>query len=221
MTSTVYSYFGIKLKLWVIATGIRGGGVICCGGFFRILMGKLQAQLRTFLSREPQLGQGVYVARGAVVIGDVTLGDASSVWFNAVLRGDINRIVVGHHTNIQDNCVLHLADDHPCVLGDYVTVGHSAIVHACTIGNETLVGMGSRILDGAVVGDQCLIGAGALVTQGVEIPAGSLVLGSPAKRVRSLTPEERASLKGMAEKYVETAAYYLAHAAKEAVPQTA
>jgi len=146
-----------------------------------------------------------------MVVGDVTLGEGSSVWYNAVLRGDINRIVVGHHTNIQDNCVLHLADDIPCILGHFVTVGHNAIVHAATIGSETLVGMGSRILDGAVIGAQCLIGAGALVTQGTQIPPGSLVLGAPAKVVRPLTAEERASLKGFAEKYVELAAYYLRH----------
>ena len=172
-------------------------------------MSDLEKQLATFLGRQPRLGAGVFVAPGAMLVGDVTLGEGSSVWFNAVLRGDINRIVVGHHTNIQDNCVLHLADEIPCILGDFVTVGHNAIVHAATVGSETLVGMGSRILDGAVIGEQCLVGAGALVTQGTQIPAGSLVLGAPAKVVRPLTTEERASLKGFADKYVELAAYYL------------
>ncbi|HWW03032.1 MAG TPA: gamma carbonic anhydrase family protein [Candidatus Acidoferrum sp.] len=174
-------------------------------------MSDLEKRLATFLGRQPQIDPSVYIARGAMVVGDVTLGEGSSVWYNAVLRGDINRIVVGHHTNIQDNCVLHLADDIPCILGHFVTVGHNAIVHAATIGSETLVGMGSRILDGAVIGAQCLIGAGALVTQGTQIPPGSLVLGAPAKVVRPLTAEERASLKGFAEKYVELAAYYLRH----------
>src|SRR5260370_35788574 len=94
-------------------------------------MDNLTKQLDTFLGKKPSLGKGVYIAKGAVVLGDVTLGDHSSVWCNAVLRGDINRIVIGHHTNIQDNAVLHLADDFPCILGNYVTVGHSAIVHAC------------------------------------------------------------------------------------------
>jgi carbonic anhydrase/acetyltransferase-like protein (isoleucine patch superfamily) len=174
-------------------------------------MSDLEKRLATFLGRQPQLAPSVYIARGAIIVGDVTLGEGSSVWYNAVLRGDINRIVVGHHTNIQDNCVLHLADDIPCILGHFVTVGHNAIVHAATIGSETLVGMGSRILDGAVIGTQCLVGAGALVTQGTQIPPGSLVLGAPAKVVRPLTVEERASLKGFAEKYVELAAYYLRH----------
>src|SRR3981081_4904326 len=153
-------------------------------------MGNLALQLDTFLRQRPKLGTDVYIARGAVVIGDVTVGDCSSVWYNAVLRGDINRIVVGHHSNIQDNAVLHLADDFPCIVGNYVTVGHSAIVHACTVGDEVLVGMGAVVLDGAVIGDQCLIGAKALVTGGMRIPAGSLVLGAPAEIVAALSPNE-------------------------------
>ncbi|MHB8522654.1 MAG: gamma carbonic anhydrase family protein [Limisphaerales bacterium] len=174
-------------------------------------MGDLEKQLDTFLRKQPVLGEAVYIARGAVVLGAVTLGDHASIWYNAVLRGDINRIVVGHHSNIQDNAVVHLADDLPCLIGSYVTVGHSAIVHACTVGDETLVGMGATILDGAVVGAQCIIGANALVTQGAQIPDGSLVLGTPAKVVRALAANERARLKTWAEKYVEGAAYCLRH----------
>ncbi|HLH56559.1 MAG TPA: gamma carbonic anhydrase family protein [Verrucomicrobiae bacterium] len=172
-------------------------------------MGELERQLETHLRAQPRLGKGVYITRGATVIGNVTLGDYSSVWCNAVLRGDINRIVIGHHTNIQDNAVLHLADDYGCILGNFVTVGHNAIAHACTVEDEVLVGMGSVILDGAVVGAQSIIGARALVPQGAQIPPGSMVLGVPGKVVRSLTPQERASLKGWAEKYVGVAAYYL------------
>ena len=174
-------------------------------------MGPLEKQLDTFLRRQPKLGKGIYIAKSAVVFGDVTLGGGSSVWYGAVLRGDINRIVIGHHTNIQDNAVLHVADDLPCILGNYVTVGHSAIIHACRIGNEVLVGMGAVILDGAVVGEQSLIGAKALVTQGMKIPAGSLVLGAPAKVVRKLTPKERRGLKHWATKYVANSAYCLKH----------
>jgi carbonic anhydrase/acetyltransferase-like protein (isoleucine patch superfamily) len=169
----------------------------------------MRKQLERFLTKQPRLGKGVYIARGAAVLGDVTIGDYSSVWYNAVVRGDINRIVVGHHTNVQDNAVLHLADEFPCIVGNWVTVGHSAIVHACRLGDETLVGMGAVILDGAVVGKQCVIGAKALVTQGTKVPAGSLVLGMPAKVVRPLTREERAGLKWWAEKYVANAAYCL------------
>jgi carbonic anhydrase/acetyltransferase-like protein (isoleucine patch superfamily) len=171
----------------------------------------VKEQLDTFLLKKPAFGKGVYIAQGAVVLGDVTLGDHSSVWCNAVLRGDINRIVVGHHTNIQDNAVLHLSDDFLCILGNYVTVGHAAVVHACTIGDQALIGIGSTILDGAVIGEQSLVGAGALVAPGTRIPSGSLVLGSPAKVVRELSPQERAELKTLAEKYVRVAAYYLEH----------
>ena len=172
-------------------------------------MSNLEKQLDTFLRKEPALGRAVYIAKSAVVIGDVTLGAYSSVWYNAVLRGDINRIVVGHHSNVQDSAVLHLADDYPCIVGNWVTVGHSAVVHACTVGDEVLVGMGAVILDGAVVGRQSLIGAKALVTQGMKIPPGSVVLGAPAKIVRALTTKERAELKLWAAKYVENAAYCL------------
>jgi gamma-carbonic anhydrase len=174
-------------------------------------MSDLRRQLDTFLAKKPSLARGVYIARGASVLGDVTVGEHSSIWYGAVVRGDINRIVIWHHTNIQDNAVLHLADDYPCLVGNYVTIGHSAIVHACTVGNECLVGMGAVILDGAVIGEQSLIGARALVTQRMEIPPGSLVMGSPAKVVRALTPEERAGLKYWAEKYVANAAYCLEH----------
>jgi len=174
-------------------------------------MGDLEKQFDTFLRAKPKIGAGVYIAKGAVVLGDVRLGDHVSVMYHAVLRGDLNYIQVGHHSNIQDNAVLHLADDFPCILGNYVTVGHSAIVHACTVGNEVLVGMGATILDGSVIGDQCIIGANALVTGGTLIPAGSMVLGSPGKVVRALTPGERAGLKHWADKYVENGAYCLKH----------
>src|SRR5580658_10326773 len=169
----------------------------------------MDKQLDQFLGKTPKLGKGVYIAKTATVIGDVALGAHSSVWFGAVARGDINRVVVGHHSNIQDNAVLHVADAFPCIVGNWVTVGHSAIVHACRVGDEVLVGMGAVILDGAVIGKQSLIGASALVTQDTKIPPGSLVLGSPAKVVRALTKKERAGLKWWAEKYVANTAYCL------------
>jgi len=169
----------------------------------------VEVQLERFLRAQPKLGREVYIASTAIVIGDVTLGEQSSVWYHAVLRGDINRIVVGNHSNIQDNAVLHLADEYPCVIGNYVTVGHGAIVHACKVQDEVLVGMGSTILDGAVVGEQSIIGARALVTQDMQVPPGSLVLGAPGKIVRTLSEAERAELKGWAEKYVHVAGYCL------------
>ena len=174
-------------------------------------MNELAPQLDKFLRRPPRLGKGAFIAKTATVIGDVTLGAHSSVWYGAVLRGDINRIVVGHHSNVQDNAVLHLADDFACVLGNWVTVGHGAIVHACRVGDECLVGMGAVILDGAVIGKQSIIGAKALVTQGTKIPPGSLVLGAPAKVVRQLTKAERAVLKWWAQKYVDNGAFCLKH----------
>jgi carbonic anhydrase/acetyltransferase-like protein (isoleucine patch superfamily) len=174
-------------------------------------MEKLVAQFGTHLRREPVLGQGVYLALTAIVLGDVALGDFSSVWYGAVLRGDINRIVVGRHSNVQDNAVIHLADDFPCLVGDWVTIGHSAVVHACTIGDECLIGIGATVLDGAVIGEQSLVGAGAVVTPGTVIPPGSMVLGAPARVKRALTAEERAGLKHWAEKYVVNGAYCLRH----------
>jgi carbonic anhydrase/acetyltransferase-like protein (isoleucine patch superfamily) len=175
------------------------------------LMGELDPQLDKFLRRQPRLGKNVFIARTATVIGDVTLGAHSSVWYGAVLRGDINRIVVGHHSNVQDNAVLHVADNFACVVGNWVTVGHSAVVHACKVGDEVLVGMGAIILDGAVIGKQSIIGAKALVTQGTKIPPGSMVLGAPAKVVRKLSKEERAGLRWWAQKYVDNGAYCLKH----------
>lgn len=182
-------------------------------------MDLLDRQLDTFLRRQPTLGHQVYIATTAVVIGDVQLGDHSSIWYGAVLRGDINCIRVGHHSNIQDNAVLHVADDFPCLVGNWVTVGHSANVHACTIGDECLVGMGATVLDGAVIGEQSLIGANALITPGTIVPAGSMVLGSPAKIVRPLKPEERAGLKAWAEKYVVNGDYCLRHGIQIGAPR--
>lgn len=178
-------------------------------------------RLGKFSRANPTLGADVYIARGAVVVGNATLGERASVWHNAVLRADLNRIVVGHHTNIQDNAVLHLTEKLPCVVGSYVTVGHSAILHACTVSDQVLIGMGAVVLDGAEIGEQCLIGARALVTQGTKILPGSLVLGAPARAVRVLTLAERTQIKTSAEKYAEYAAYCLEQAASASAPQKA
>jgi carbonic anhydrase/acetyltransferase-like protein (isoleucine patch superfamily) len=174
-------------------------------------MGDLDPQLDQFLRRQPSLGKGVYLASTAVVVGAVTLGDHSSVWYHAVLRGDINYIKVGAYSNIQDGAVVHLADDFGCEIGDWVTIGHSAVVHACKVGDGCLIGMNCTILDGAEIGAQSVVGANALVTGGTKIPEGSLVLGSPAKVIRPLTEAERADLKPWAQKYVDNAAYCLKH----------
>ena len=162
-----------------------------------------------FLDREPTIHPSAFVAPGADLIGDVTIGEESSVWYGCVLRGDINRIVVGARSNIQDGSVLHLADDFGVEIGDDVTIGHKALVHACTIEDGALIGMGAIIMDGAVVGARSIIGAGALVTAGTVIPPDSLVLGSPAKVVRELTEAERDEGRRLAAKYVLVSRRYL------------
>ncbi|MCS1410729.1 MAG: Acyl-[acyl-carrier-protein]--UDP-N-acetylglucosamine O-acyltransferase [Verrucomicrobia subdivision 3 bacterium] len=172
-------------------------------------MADIKALLEKHLRKQPILGEGVYLAKGAVVIGDINMGRESSIWYNAVARGDINSIKIGEYSNIQDNSLIHVADECPCIIGDWVTIGHTAIIHACTIGNECLIGMGATILDGAEIGDQSIIGANALVTGDTKIPPGSMVVGSPAKVKRALTDEERRGLREWAEKYVINAAYCL------------
>jgi carbonic anhydrase/acetyltransferase-like protein (isoleucine patch superfamily) len=167
-------------------------------------------RITRYFQREPSIHPSAFIAPGAVVTGDVTLGENASVWFHATLRGDINSIVIGNGSNIQDGSVIHLADDFPTLVGDYVTCGHRAILHACTVGDEVLVGMGAILLDGVEVGARSIIGANALVTQHTKIPAGSLVLGSPAKIVRQLDLEEQRSLRSWAEKYVALSRVYKA-----------
>ena len=165
--------------------------------------------IENFAEFKPQIHPSAFVAGSADVIGRVTLEEESSVFYNATLRGDINEIVIGPRSNIQDNAVVHLADDYGCYVGELVTVGHSAILHACTVKDEVLVGMGSIILDGAVIGERSIIGAGALVTGGTIIPPGSLVLGSPAKVVKTLSLDEQAQIKTWAEKYVRVSREFL------------
>lgn len=174
-----------------------------------------QERLARHLTRTPDTGRAAFVARNATVLGDVVLAPDSSVFYGAVLRGDIHEIRVGEGTNIQDNAIVHLADDYGAYIGAWCTIGHAAIVHACTIGDECLIGMGATILDGAVIGNQCVIGANSLVPQGMRVPAGSMVYGSPAKVIRPLRPEEIAGLKPWAEKYVAVARAHAALPARD------
>ena len=143
--------------------------------------------------------KNVYIAPNATVVGDVILGENVNIWYGAVLRGDHGRITVGEGTNIQDNAVLH--DE--TALGKFCTVGHTAIIHGCTIGDDCLIGMGAILLSGAVLGDGCIVGAGALVTGKTNAPAGSLLLGSPAKVVKTVTPEQLAETRENALHYIE------------------
>lgn len=167
--------------------------------------------LRRFLMPDssPVIHPSVFIARGATVVGDVRLEQDSSIWYGAVLRGDIHHIRVGAGSNIQDGSVVHVSDDYAAEIGERVTVGHRAVVHACRIGDETLVGMGAIVLDGAEIGARCVIGAGALVTKGAVIPEGSLVVGSPMRIVRALSDEERNANAALARKYIEVARRYI------------
>lgn len=163
-------------------------------------------RLLDFEGTFPRTADGVYVAPGARIIGDVTLGEMSSVWYNAVIRGDVASIEIGARTNIQDLSMIHVTSGaFETRIGSGVTVGHGAIIHGCTIGDHCLIGMGAIILDGAVVEEGSLIAAGTLVTPGTHIPAGSMVMGSPGKVRRSLSDEERQRIRLSAAHYVELA----------------
>jgi len=172
--------------------------------------------LAPYLQTPPILGNRVYLHPSCQVIGDVTLGDDSSIWCNAVLRGDVNRISIGRGTNVQDLSMGHVShktadkpEGSPLIIGDYVTVGHSVILHGCTIGNECLIGMGSIIMDDVVIPDRVMIGAGSLVSPGKLLQGGMLYMGRPAKAVRALTVEEIAYLRYSAEHYIRVKNNYL------------
>lgn len=154
-----------------------------------------------FENVEPKIGARVLIAPGVCVIGKVTLADDVSLFPNVVLRGDINTILVGARSNIQDNATVHLADNYGVVIGEDVTIGHNAVVHACVIEDACIIGMGAIVMDGAVIRRNSIVGAGALVTGGSEFPPGSLIVGSPAKVKRSLTPEEMEFTVTSARKY--------------------
>jgi carbonic anhydrase/acetyltransferase-like protein (isoleucine patch superfamily) len=166
-----------------------------------------------FRNRTPALGRDVYIAPTAVVIGDVEIGDSASVWFHAVVRGDVERIRIGPHSNVQDNATIHVTHDRwPTIIGAGVTIAHGAVVHGCIIQDHCLVGIRAVVLDGAELGSECLIGAGALVTPGTKVPPRTLMLGSPARPVRPLNAEEIARIHESATLYVGYAKEYQAAA---------
>ena len=154
---------------------------------------------------QPRVADSAWVADSAQVMGNVVLGEDSSVWFGTVIRGDTETITVGRGSNIQDASVLHADIGKPLTIGDNVTVGHQVMLHGCTIGDESLIGIGAIVLNGAKIGRHCLVGAGALVTEGKEFPEGSMIIGSPAKAVRQLTPEQIEGLKLSAQHYMDNA----------------
>ncbi len=155
--------------------------------------------------RDDLVDPTAYIARGAIVLGDVTIGAESSIWFNAVVRGDTEAIRIGSQTNVQDLCVLHADHGFPCILGDRVTVGHSAIVHGATVEDDCMIGMRAVVMNGAKIGKGSLIAVGAVVTEGTEVPAGSLVMGVPGKVCREVTEANRERIVHAALHYVEQA----------------
>lgn len=180
---------------------------------FKVRTMTLEERLQTYLTQEPSIDASAYVAPSAVVMGAVSLGPKASVWPMSVLRGDIERIVIGEGSNVQDGTIIHLADDLGVHVGNYVTIGHAAMIHACTIEDECLIGMKATVLDGAVIGKRSVVGAGAVVTKNMQVPPGSLVLGMPAKVIKPLSAAEQADLRHWAEKYVEVAAFHKRHEA--------
>jgi gamma-carbonic anhydrase len=165
-------------------------------------------RLAEYLERRPCVAETAFVAPSATLAGAVSVGEHSSIWYQTVVRADIHSIQIGNRTNIQDGSILHVADQYPLLIGNEVTCGHRAILHACSIGDRVLVGMGAIILDGAEIGPDCIVGAQALITKGSKISPGSLVIGSPAKVLRPLTDVEIASIALLAGKYVNVAAYH-------------
>jgi len=166
------------------------------------------ATIERYLDRLPVTAERCFVAPTAVLVGDVRLAQDVSIWFSCVLRGDVNTIEIRERSNIQDGAVVHLGDDDPTFVAEEVVVGHRAVVHGCRIGGGTLVGIQATILDGAVIGEGCVVGAGALVTAGTVIPPRSLVLGTPAKVIRTLTAADETFHRGLAGKYTRLAHNY-------------
>ncbi len=159
--------------------------------------------------KTPQIDPSVFLAEGTRVFGDVVIGKDSGLWFNVVVRGDVNYIRIGEGTNIQDLSMVHVSwENAPCIVGNYVTVGHSVVLHACTVGDYSLIGMGSTVLDGAVIGDHVLLGAGSLVTGNTKIPSGMKAFGRPAKVVGPISDEERKFLAWSAGNYIDVAKTY-------------
>jgi carbonic anhydrase/acetyltransferase-like protein (isoleucine patch superfamily) len=165
----------------------------------------------SFLLKKPSISASAFVACSANIIGDVNISDKCSVWYQCVLRADINSISIGANTNVQDGSVIHVADEFGVSIGSHVTIGHKAIIHACEINDEVLIGMGTIILDGCKIGARSIIGAGSLVTKGTIIEPGSLVIGSPAKVYRKLSFDEQINIKNWAIKYSELSQIYLSN----------
>ncbi len=158
--------------------------------------------IKNYIDKKPQIDERAFVTEGTIIVGDVRLGEYSSVWYGTVIRGDVDRVVIGKSTNIQDGCIIHCDRGIPTIIGDYVTVGHGAILHGCKIANNCLIGMGAIIMDGAKIGEYSIIGAGALIPPHKNIPPGSVVMGFPGDVVRDVTDREREDIRESAYSYV-------------------
>jgi carbonic anhydrase/acetyltransferase-like protein (isoleucine patch superfamily) len=156
----------------------------------------------------PKINNDVFLAKGAYIIGDVTISSQANIWFNTVIRGDVHPIRIGKYTNIQDNCTVHVMHDHPAIIEDYITVGHGVILHACHIASNCLIGMGATILSYAEIGENCIIGAGSLIAEHKKIPPNSLVMGVPGRVVRTVTYEEIKAIRQSALTYYEESKNY-------------
>jgi carbonic anhydrase/acetyltransferase-like protein (isoleucine patch superfamily) len=165
--------------------------------------------LVSYKQYKPEIKKNVFISGSSTIIGRCFISEDCSIWYNAVLRADVNEIIIGRETNIQDGCIIHCDHDYKTIIGNNVTVGHNAIIHGCTIGRNCLIGMGSTILDGAVIGDNVIIGANSLITHGKTIPSGVLAMGSPAKVVRELTSEEIEGIRQSVEGYVKLSREYV------------
>lgn len=156
-----------------------------------------------FKDKKPKTDEAVFIAPSADIIGEVTLGKDVSVWFNATIRADLSPVTIGDGTNVQDNCVIHVDTDKPTTVGKNVIIGHNVILHGCTVGDNSLIGMGAVVLNGAVIGEGCVVGAGALVTENKKFPDRSLIIGSPAKAIRTLTDEQVQKILEGVDRYIE------------------
>jgi carbonic anhydrase/acetyltransferase-like protein (isoleucine patch superfamily) len=171
----------------------------------------MKVSIAPFKGVWPQVDESVFLADGVRILGDVRIADSSGVWFNSVVRGDENSIRIGRFTNIQDNTTIHVQDTYSCTVGDYVTVGHNSLLHGCRIANNCIIGMGSVIMNGVEIGENCIVGAGSLITENKVIPANSLVVGSPARVIRKLEPEQIESIRESALHYQKMAIEYVAY----------
>ncbi|MGI6703462.1 MAG: gamma carbonic anhydrase family protein [Clostridia bacterium] len=161
--------------------------------------------IKGYRGKKPQINERAFAAEDTVIIGDFSMGEYSSLWYGTIARADVDRITIGSYTNIQDGCIIHCSPGFPTVVGDYVTVGHGAVIHGCNIENNCLIGMGAVLMDGVEIGEYSIVGAGALITPGKKIPPESVVMGSPGKVVRSITDSEKEEIREHALGYVKLA----------------